>query len=150
EWVLRHLCVYLIGSQKSYPTLLKHFYRLREVCFGISHGIGFSGHAHSLCWNIHFVDCVKKPARSRKEHLMGLLRRNKKSMGDVAGNQNAFPGSHYEDFAAHKKLHLARKKIEKFMFSRVDMGRWFAAASHLNDSEVKRSVVIHAARHFTD
>jgi len=130
--------------------LLKHVDRLREVCFRISHGIGISGHLHSLCWNIHFVDCLKKAARSRKEHLTGLLRRNKKSMRDVAGKQHAFPGCHYEDFASHKKLHLARKKIEKFMFSRMDMGRWFAAASHPNDSEVKRSVIIHAARHLAD
>src|SRR5262249_52324124 len=85
EWVLRHLFAYLICSQKSYPILLKHFHRLREVCFRISHCIGPSGHLHSLCGNIHFVDCVKKAARSRKEHLMGLLRRNKKSMGDVTG-----------------------------------------------------------------
>jgi hypothetical protein len=81
---------------------------------------------------------------------MGLLRRNKKSMGDVAGKQHAFPGCRSEDFAPHKKFYLARKKVEKFMFSRVDMGRWFAASSHLNDSEVKRCVVIHAARHLAD
>jgi len=81
---------------------------------------------------------------------MRLVRRDKKSMGDAAGKKHAFPGCHCEDFAPPKKLHLARKKIKKFMFPRVDVRRWFVASSHHSDSEVKRAVIIHAARHLAD
>jgi len=39
------------------------------------------------------------------------------------------------------------KHVEKLIFPRVDMGRWFGAQSHLTDNEVKRSVIIRGARH---
>ena len=78
---------------------------------------------------------------------MDLLRRNKKRVGFSARKEDAFPGCHWEDFTVGIHPDLARKNVEKLIFSRVDVGRWFGAPSHLSDNEVKRSVIIRGPRH---
>src|SRR5258705_7827262 len=68
-------------------------------------------------------------------------------VGFPAGKKHAFSGCHLEDFTVGIHLHLTRKNVKKLVFSRVDMGRWFSAPSHLTDNEVKRSAIIRGPRH---
>ena len=127
--------------------LPEQFERLREVRVGVGNGIDISRHLHPPCRRIHLVDRVKEAARDDKKDCVDLLRRNQECMGLSARKKHAFAGCHCEDFTVDIEPHLTRKNVEKLIFSRVDMGRWFGAPSHLSDNEVKRSVIIRGPRH---
>src|SRR5215470_3804447 len=143
----RHVCAYLIWSQKSYSILLKHFERLREVHIPIGHYLVIARNLHPLCRSTHFLDCIIEPARTHKGDNVGLHRRNTECMGRSVRKKHAFSGSHCEDRTVNIEFHLTRNEVHKLMFSRVDMGRWLSAPSHLSDIDVKRSVIISAPRH---
>jgi hypothetical protein len=68
-------------------------------------------------------------------------------MGFSARKEHAFSGRHLEDFTVDIKPDLTRNNVEKLIFSRVDMGRWFGAPSQLTDNDIKRSVVIRGLSH---
>ena len=147
EWVLRHLCAYLIWREQPNSILLKHFDRLREVRVRIGYDVGISRHLHPLCRSIHFVDRVKEAARGDNGNQVDLIGGNEPRVGFPAGKKHAFSGCHLEDFTVGIHLHLTRKNVKQLVFSRVDMGRWFGAPSHLGDNEVKRSAIIRGPRH---
>jgi hypothetical protein len=147
EWVLRHLCAYLIRREQPNSILLKHFDRLRQVRVRIGHDVGISRHLHPLCRSIHFVDRVKEAARGDNGNQVDLIGGNEPRVGFPAGKKHAFSGCPLEDFTVGIHLHLTRKNVKKLVFSRVDMGRWFGALSHLTDNEVKRSAIIRGPRH---
>jgi hypothetical protein len=63
-------------------------------------------------------------------------------MGLSPRKKHAFPACHGEDFTVDVHLHITRKNVEKLIFSRVDVGRWFVTPSHLNEYEIKGSVIV--------
>src|ERR1700756_2020101 len=73
---------------------------------------------------------------------MELLGRNQKCVRFSARKKHAFAGRHYEGFTLDIHLHFIRQNVEKLIFSRVHMGRWFVALSHLKDNEVESTAVV--------
>src|SRR5258707_1448329 len=119
EWVLRHLCAYLIWREQPNSILLKHFDRLRQVRVRIGHDVGISRHLHPLCRSIHFVDRVKEAARGDNGNQVDLIGGNEPRVGFPAGKKHAFSGCHLEDFTVGIHLHLTRKNVKKNSSSRV-------------------------------
>src|SRR5262249_58175452 len=73
----------------------------------------------------HLVECVIEAARSDDGDCVEFRRRNEPCMGFSPRKKQAFSSCHCEDFAGDIRLHLTRKNVEKLIFSRADMGRWF-------------------------
>ncbi len=91
---------------------------------------------------------LRRSRRMRDSSGIGrLIGGNEPRVGFPAGKKHAFSGCHLEDFTVGIDLHLTRKNVKKLVFSRVDMGLWFGAPSHLSDNEVKRSAIIRGPRH---
>ena len=47
-------------------------------------------------------------------------------------------------------LHLTCENVEELIFSRVDMGWWFVALSHLKDNEIEGTAVVCRPRHLAN
>src|SRR5262245_35900918 len=107
ERVLRHMAVYLIGSQQSYATLLQQIYRFGEICCRISDGLAVSRQPQAFCWDTHFVNGIKEPCWANQGDDVALLRPNKERVRYFAREKHAFSRSDREDVAFYIKHHRA-------------------------------------------
>src|SRR5215831_133297 len=99
------------------PILLMYLDCLGEVRVRIGDCVTISRNLHALCRNTHFLKCISEAGRSDDGDHVGLLRRNEPRVRYSARKEYAFSGCQWENFPIDINPHLARKKVEKLIFS---------------------------------